>query len=79
MTEIIHVVSDWEKYQLEGYHILSQRSKQNGAWDEFGDSHLVVLNPIEKDGSLWVRHDSDIKAVCHTLGAAEAARRLFML
>jgi hypothetical protein len=79
MTTLHNLVTDWSKYQLPGYHILSPPPKENGCWDEYGQRHIVVLNPIEKDGSLWIHHEKDIKASCPTLGAAEAALRLLSL
>jgi hypothetical protein len=74
--EVIHVVQDWSRYQLPGHHILSPPSKESGCWDEYGETHLVVLNPVKKDGALWVHKEQDIKAACPTLAAARAALRL---
>lgn len=85
---VINFIQDWSKYQLEGYHLLSPPLPESGCWvagcsmvvpDECGMEYCVVLNPIKKDGNLWIRRPEDVKAVCPTLGAAQAALRLLQL
>jgi hypothetical protein len=78
-VDFLDIVTDWSKYQLDGYFVLPPPAKRSGSWDEFGECHLVVLNPIYKDGRMWVLHEADIKAMCPTRGAAEAALRLLLL
>jgi hypothetical protein len=71
-VEVIHVVQDWSRYQLDGYHILSFYADAPGCREE----HLVALNPVNKGGRLWIHNESSIKAACPTLAAAQAAKRL---